>query len=171
MTTFVELVTTDDTWLPHRSGAPPHGYLDEDAFAFRGVVLRRGELAMHIARLLPIELQASGVHCLSLDEAIVNEWAAGRLTPRTQDDLRALFAAFCHWDGGRLPTKAEWLYAVNGGDPKHTYPWGTDANIGAHASYNFNYSLPRALADTDVDRGAILPAPRNQSGAACLSIK
>lgn len=94
MTTFVELVTTDDTWLPHRSGAPPHGYLDEDAFAFRGVVLRRGELAMHIARLLPIELQASGVHCLSLDEAIVNEWAAGRLTPRTQDDLRALFAAF-----------------------------------------------------------------------------
>jgi formylglycine-generating enzyme required for sulfatase activity len=73
---------------------------------------------------------------------------------------RALFAAFCHWDGkGRLPTRDEWKFAVNGGDAKSTYPWGTELPIGKFASYNFNYSWPRALADGDLDRGAILPAP------------
>jgi formylglycine-generating enzyme required for sulfatase activity len=86
----------------------------------------------------------------------------------TQDELdtkvmncatRALFTAFCAWDGGRLPNYDEWQYAVRGGDSTHTYPWGTDANIGDYASYNFNYSWPRPLADGDVDRGAILPAP------------
>jgi hypothetical protein len=86
----------------------------------------------------------------------------------TQDDLdlkvmncatQALFTAFCHWDGGRLPKYDEWQFAVQGGDAAHTYPWGTDGTIGNYASYNFDYSWPRALADTDLDRGAIVPAP------------
>ena len=73
-------------------------------------------------------------------------------TASTQEDLPINCVswwesyAFCIWDGGFLPSEAEWEYSAAGGNQLREYPWGTAAAGTAcpgtgcqYAIYNCDY--------------------------------
>jgi formylglycine-generating enzyme required for sulfatase activity len=61
--------------------------------------------------------------------------------------------AFCIWDGGFLPSEAEWKYATAGGDEQREYPWGTTApgSMNEYAIYDCCYPDGKCSATSGSD--------------------
>jgi formylglycine-generating enzyme required for sulfatase activity len=67
--------------------------------------------------------------------------------------------AFCIWDGGFLPSEAEWEYASAGGSQQREYPWGSTAPSTACPGIGCQY----AIYNCDYPSGSVSPF-RNCTG-------
>ncbi len=72
--------------------------------------------------------------------------------------------AFCVWDGGFLPSEAEWEYAAAGGSQQREYPWGSAAPGTACPGTGCEYAIygcyyPSGSGGCSLDSGVMNIAP------------
>ncbi|MGC4079568.1 MAG: SUMF1/EgtB/PvdO family nonheme iron enzyme [Rubrivivax sp.] len=71
--------------------------------------------------------------------------------PITCIDWYTLFA-FCEWDGGRLPTDAEWGYAAMGGSEQRLYAWSQLGDLSMNLTWGVHNDFVAASLWDPVDQ-------------------
>ncbi len=117
-------------WLPD-PGSGKHSHLNGGKGLvnygdYTGVSYETGWVASDDSSVTPTD---ANLTCTFPNAAPVRTtWTAA---PGTHEDSPIVCSsweeayAFCIWDGGFLPSDAEWVYAAAGGAQQRPYPWGT----------------------------------------------
>jgi formylglycine-generating enzyme len=110
------------------------------------------------------------VKCDANYQTWTDDAGANENVPMTCIDWYEAFA-FCAWDGGRLPTHAEWNYASAGGSEQRLYPWGNAFPDPLHAVYDCtgDGSAAGNCAFTDILKVGSKPAGDGKWGQADLA--
>jgi sulfatase modifying factor 1 len=79
--------------------------------------------------------------------------------------------AFCIWDGGFLPTDAEWNYAASGGAEQRVYPWGSQVPTDASSLAVYAPCAPNTSCVNPAMQARVgsLPAGNGKYGQADLA--
>lgn len=136
---FRQFVDDYDGTLPRQNAGAnpniPYGgwqtawnqYLPADNASLRSLLLQRGQ------QLMTWTASADANECLPIN--YVNWYLA---------------FAFCIWDGGRLPTEAEWEYAAAGASENRLFPWGLDIPDNQHAVFQCAFAGPPTCGTGDI---------------------
>ena len=95
-------------------------------------------------------------------------------TPGSSEDLPITCVtwyealAFCIWDGGYLPSEAEWNYVATGGALQRVYPWSNPASNSDIDNLLAVWGCPTGSTSCIGPNSLGVPGSRNPQGAAFL---